>query len=65
MLYVFVLVINKAEILSTWRKTIFHQPKFSYILVLLSSLGRYFCCWWTISPRWYHPPSCFYTDMVY
>jgi hypothetical protein len=33
---------------------------------LLLSLGRYFC-WWTISPRVYHPPSsqCFGTDMVY
>ena len=29
--------------------------------ILLLSLGRYFC-WWTISPRGYHPPSsqCFY-----
>ena len=31
------------------------------IYVLLLSLGRYLR-WWTISPRWYHPPSsqCFY-----
>jgi len=30
------------------------------------SLGL-FLCWWTISPRGYHPPSnqCFDTDMVY
>ena len=34
--------------------------------VLLLSLDRYLC-WWTISPRGYHPPSiqCFDTDMVY
>jgi len=34
------------------------------IYVLLLSLGRYLC-WWTISPRGYHPPSsqCFGTDM--
>jgi len=35
------------------------------IYVLLLSLDRYLC-WWTISPRWYHPPNsqCFGTDMV-
>jgi len=33
---------------------------------VLLSLARYFC-WWTISPRGYHPPSsrCFGTVMVY
>jgi len=33
---------------------------------VLLSLGRYLC-WWTISPRGYHPPSsqCVGTDMVY
>ena len=33
---------------------------------LLISLCRYLC-WWTISPRGYHPPSslCLGTDMVY
>jgi len=33
---------------------------------LLLSLDRYHC-WWTISPRGYHPPSsqCFGSDMVY
>jgi len=33
---------------------------------LFLSLCRYHC-WWTISPRGYHPPcsQCFATDMVY
>jgi len=33
---------------------------------LLLLLGRYLC-WWTISPRGYHPPSnqCFGTHMIY
>jgi len=32
---------------------------------VLLSLCRYLC-WWTISPRWYHPPDsqCFGIDMV-
>jgi hypothetical protein len=32
-----------------------------YVYVLLLSLDRYLC-WWTVSPRGYHPPSiqCFY-----
>ena len=41
------------------------RTKFN-IYILLLSLGRYLC-WWTISPRGYHPPrsQCFDTDMVY
>ena len=40
------------------------EDKFD-IYVLLLALGRYLC-WWTMSPRGYHPPSCqcFDTDMI-
>jgi hypothetical protein len=35
------------------------------IYALFLSMGRHLC-WWTISPRWYHPPSskCLAIDMV-
>jgi len=42
----------------------------SYTLYLISTFlllsPRRYLCWWTISPRWYHPPSsqCFGTDMI-
>jgi ABC-type nickel/cobalt efflux system permease component RcnA len=36
---------------------LFHLDHLNVIATsLLLSLGRYFC-WWTISPRWYQPPS--------
>jgi len=41
----------------------FHVPNNCFLTL---SMGRYLC-WWTISPKWYHPSSgrCLWTDMVY
>jgi len=55
---------DRHDIAEILLKVALNSTKFD-IYVLLLSLGRYLC-WWTISPRGYHPPSsqCFGTDMV-